>query len=507
MNLRTKISTTQQFGIVISILSMASNGIAGAVKTASNSISFPVALSLPFASSAVDDAVIRFGSARFLEGFDVSQKLDDVTIRDPFQIQLKGVRFKAHVRGRLDRDANGVIAEATLQDPELAIDSISIHSVIATRVSGVDAQIRFDADCNNSLISWGHQSLAFFARAKLQTQPSLALTVSSLALPANLPRPEMSLACSGPVGIEKQIRDYAWAALQNRWSEDSFARQLESQIQAFFADAMKIGGPGLNLANQPGLRVILHPTSYEVSANGAHLRATLDVKLDRPVAINVVKGDEVILPVGAIDSVILTVPVTSAQTLTQALFSPGVWSDWIEGQAIQGFRDLMSSRFKQFFAFPDLMNYDEHAPFWFVMGLSSMPTLKCSASGMDIVAPVNARMLLQDPKFDIGYKSMVLFELPARLNVSFPQVSTAAKTLMKIQSLEMLAEFDARYKETESPNTSVATESILPEVQSYAESQMKDLTALGGALGESVRLLNKTDVTCNASDQMLRLRL
>lgn len=507
MNLRKKISAIMQIGTIVSMVVFVSEVFAGATKTSSNSISFPVALSLPLESSAVHEAVIRFGGARFLNGFDVSQKLEDVTIHDPFAIQLKGVSFKSHVQGRLDRDSTGLIAEASLQNPAIAIDSISIHSVVSARVAGVDARIRIDADCKASTIFWSDQSLAFFARAKLQSQPRLAIVVSSLALPAVIPKPEMKLSCTGPVGIEEMIRNYAWTALQQRWGEDSFARQLESKMQLFFADAMKIGGAGLNLANQPNLKMILRPTSYHVTAGGAHLLAMLDVKLDRPVSMLVASGDDIVLPTGAIDSLILTVPATTAQTLMQAMFAPSVWSEWLEAQAIQGFRDLMSSRFKQFFAFPDLANYDKNAPFWFVMGMSTAPTLKCAKNGLNISAPVSARMLLQDSKFDIGYKSMVLFQLPTQLLVSFPRATSTIPTAVTIQSMDMLAEFDARYIETEGPNTSIATESILPDVKDYIENETKDLTALGGALGESFRLLNQTDLSCDVSDQMLRLRL
>jgi hypothetical protein len=507
MNLRKKISVMVQLCIASSVMHFGVDAMAGAAKTASNKISFPVALSLPLQSSAVDEAVIRFGSSRFEQGFDVSQKLDDVTIHDPFAIQLKGVGFKSHVQGRLDRDANGLIAEATLQNPEVTIESISLHSVVSARVAGVEARIRIDADCKASVISWSNQSLAFFARAKLQTQPTLAVVVSSLALPANLPRPNMDLSCTGPVGIENLIRDYAWTALQQRWTEESFARQLEGKMQDFFADAMRVGGPELNLTNQSNLQMFLRPTAYQVTTNGAHLRATLDVKLDRPVSITVPRGDEIILPTGNVDSLLLTVPVTTVETLAQAVFAPTVWSEWLEAQTIQGFRDLMSSRFKQFFAFPDLMNYDKNAPFWFVMGFTSRPSLRCTANGLDMTAPVNARMLLQDSKLDIGYKAIASFELPTRLTLSFPRASSSKITSIKIQSMEMTSAFDQRYVDSESPNTSIAIESILPEVQSYAESQTKDLTAFEGALGESVRLLNQTDVSCAPGDQMLRLKL
>ncbi|CAN5662845.1 hypothetical protein BH10BDE1_BH10BDE1_15360 [soil metagenome] len=506
MNLRKKILTHRHIGTsVLCALFVAPIANAGALKTASNSISFPVALSFPAQSTAIESAILRFGSSRFLEGFDVSQRLDDVTIHDPFLIQLKGVQLKSRVQGRLDRDSNGIIAEATLQNLEVGIDSISIHTVVSTRVAGVDANIRVDADCKSSVISWSGQTLALFARGKLQTQPALAVVVSGLALPTDLPKPNMTLSCTGPVGIEATIRDYAWAALKQRWTEDSFAKLLEVKIQNYFGEALKIGGDGLNLANQPNMQMILHPTSYEVTAGGSHLRATLDVKLDRPVSINVAEGDEPILPVGIIVAPTLTVPVTTAQTLVRSLFTVGVWSEWLDAQAIEGFRELMASRFKQFFAFPDLMNYAKEAPFWFVMGLTSNVTLKCNADGMDITAPLSARMLLQDSSLDIGYKALVLFQLPTHLSLAFPKVSTKTAMVGRVQSIDLSATFDARYVARENPDTSIATDSILPEVQTYAGSKLKDLTAFDGALGESVKLLNQTDVSCGAADQMLRL--
>ncbi len=506
MNLRTKNLLTNL--IVASILAIStSTTFASAKQIASNKISFPVAISFPARSSAIDDAVIRLTQKHFLNGFDVSQNLDDVVIRDPFEIRLKGVAFKTRIQGRLDRDASGLIAEASLISPEVTIDSILINSVVKTRVAGVEARIRIDANCKASRLSWSGQSLAFFTRVKLLTDPSLAVVISQLALPVDLPKPVMQLKCTGPAGIEDLVRDYAWASLKQRWAEESFALELELQIQKFFSEAMRIGGEGLKVSNQANFKLRLNPTSYSATKFGSHLRATLDLEIDRPISVRVKKGSELILPEGLIENVTVTAPVSAAETLVQNLFAPGVWSDWLDAQAISGFRELMSSRFKQFIAFPDLMNYDKDAPFWFVLGLENPPSVRCGPGGLDISAPLHAKMLLQDSSLEMGYKALVSFQLPTRLAISFPRATEAKTMSAQVTELDLTGEFDNRYVETENPNTSIAFESILPEVRDYADSKTQNLTTLDGALGESVRWLNETDISCAPEDQMLRLKL
>lgn len=511
MNLRTMTKTKlmnrnlQRHFVRVSVFAFVF-AICSSAVASSNTMSLPVILSFPASSTSLEESLVKFGNTQFQSGFDVSQTLDDVTITDPFAIHLSGVHFKTRLHGRLDRDASGLLVESTLNDLELTIDRISIHSVVDLSISGVDAHIRVDAECSGTKMSWPNQSLSLFARARLATQPNLKLNVRDLALPTNLSRPEMTLSCQGPYGIETTIRDNAWAALQTRWTDPGFARTLEVEIGKYFETAMKDGGTGFNLLSQPNFKMALRPGVYEATKLGSHLRATLELNLDRPAMVTKKSlAATVLKPTETVNRLTLTLPVISAQSLVQSWFAVGVWSEWFEAQTLDGFRELMSSRFKQFFAWPDLMNYDKHAPFWFVLKAKSRPTMRCENGALGLSMPMTASMLLQDSKYEIGYKKMLDFDLPTQVKVSLPQVRTKTPLAMTIQSMNFGATFDRRYVQTENPNTSLDAGAIGDAVREYADNSVKDIGTLEGALGSGLRFMNQTDASCDSSQQMLRL--
>ncbi len=477
----------------------------GAATLASNKMSIPVALSFPSSSEAIEKSLIRFGNGRFQEGFDVTQKLSDVTITDPFALKLSGVKFQGAIRGRLDRDSKGLIIEAALQNLKLSIERISIHSVVKARVGGVDASIRIDAECTASEIYWPGKTISFFARGRLTTVPRLKLDLSGLALPVDLEKPEMSLSCQGPFGIDDAIRDYAWAAIQQRWTDQLFIEDIETKIEESFASALAVGGDGLKLVSQPGMNATMFAEEYTVGAQVGHLRARLELSLDRPVPTLSPAGSVVNLPTGKIDEITVSIPTTAAQAVMKTWLAPGVWSEWIDAQSVEGFRDLMSSRFKQIIAVPDLQNYPKDAPFWFALDMAESPTLQCVAGELHAGVPIGAWMLLKEPSFQIGYKPMVRFSIPTRLSIALPQSKTNRAMSARIESMDMSYAFDTRYIETERPNTIIASEQILDGIKDFAESKIENLTAFEGFVGETAKALNQTNVSCDPSTQVIRI--
>jgi hypothetical protein len=254
------------------------------------------------------------------------------------------------------------------------------------------------------------------------------------------------------------------------------------------------------------MRLTLRPEAYELDLNGgSHWRAMLDVSLDRPFVLPAETAKVIVLPSAGVQKVTLSMASTSAQTLLQSWFAPSVWSEWIDAQTVEGFRDLMSSRFKQFFAFPDLANYDKRAPFWFALSTTSKPTLQCSSAGLDLGFPMASWLLLQDETREIGYKPLVNFTAPTQLLIGLPKISSDRKTRASISSMSLRAQFDARYISEENPNTIIAIDTIESSVREAAEEILAAPEKIEGGLGEVVQILNRTDITCGSTEQMLRI--
>lgn len=498
----------RRFSLMILFLAPAAVFASSRSNPSANFVSVPIVMSLPSSVTTIEESVVRFGTNRLRDGFEIDQSLGDVSINDPFVIRLSGVKVKGKLNGRLERDAKGIIVETMLTNLQVSVDRISIHSTVAVEVSGVDARIRIDAECTQSKISWADHSLPVFARAKPVLRPVLSADFSGLTLPSSLPKPDMTLSCQGPFGIDGMIRDYAWTAIQKRWAEESFARELETKLEAAVTDGLRIGGSGLTLVKQPYLTAVLKPQGYELGLQATHLRAQIELQMDRPIPITIKNQRAADLPSAGIDQITISMTATMAETLTQAWFSPGVWSEWIDAQSVEGFRKLMSSRFKQFIAFPDLMNYDKGAAFWFAFDMKAPPTLNCSSNGVDIGVSLGTWLLLKDfqnPSLAMGYRPLVYFSIPTVLSVSPPQVRNAQKMTAGLQSLGLSSEFDARYMREENPNPNIATDLMVGDVEDFVREKTGDLTKLEGGLGEAVRWLDQTNLSCESATQMLRL--
>lgn len=483
------------------------SSFASSFVSSTNVLNLPVAISFPTSPEAIEKSVIKFGQNRFRSGLAVKQRLDDVKISDPFAIQMSGVEYRTQINGRLDRDAQGLIVEAQLKNLELTIDRISIHTIVIAKVSGVEASIRIDAECRGSKISWADQIIPFSARARLATSPTLSLDVSGLSLANGLKKPTMTLSCQGPFGMDNLIREYAWAAIQVRWTDAGFAKEIEDQIESSFAKSIAIGGPGLNIINQPELRATVFPQSYVTASGAMHLRARLELQLDRPRTMPRAKATDVSLPTTKIEQVTMTVASSSAQSLLQEIYSTNGWSQWLEGQTINGFKELMGSRFKQLLVFPDLQNYPKQAPFWFALKMTETPTLICGAGTLEFNAPVAAAMLLQDPAQVMGYKPMVNFKIPTRISISLPQIKTKMGMAASVESMNLTYEFDGRYVGSERPNAIIAEEKIRDSIQEYVDDQLSKPTTIQGAIGETVKALNQTDMSCDQNRQTIEVRL
>ncbi|MDX9732239.1 MAG: hypothetical protein RBT63_10745 [Bdellovibrionales bacterium] len=494
-----------------------------------NALEMPVAIGVPGDGSRLEGAVADFLNSPLSEGFEFSQDIGDVEITDPFAIQLQGVSVKGHVSGRLTSDSRGLVVEASLGEVQVSVKRIAIHTVIQSRVGGVNARIRIDADCDGATIRWSRENLSFFTRAKILTSGSYpSVDFSQLALPAFVSQPEMSLSCRGPLGIESVIRQYAWQALQERWVQDSFRQEIEEKLEAAVAERFAPGAEAISLVSVGGTALSIVPGEYVRQAHGGRhvLKAQLKVALDRPISVaHAPSVSYEALAANALSDFTsssgLTVSAQSKdlQTLLQAWFAPsGVWSDWVEARSIDGFRDLMDSRFSQFFAFPDLMRYSKNAPFWFHLQTTDYASLSCSGSSTksqsaSVQLPLGAWMFLKTPEQAMGLKQMVFFRFPTSLNIGLPEKGKRA-IAATLRSLKLSARFDARYVATESPDTSISTSSIEEGMIEAVEAELSGLTAgrpsgvlVGPAIEGLLRTLKQTTVTCDPSRQVFKLEI
>ncbi len=474
-----------------------------------NVVEVPAVLSLPTGKSELDATLAKLLGQTFSGGYVIDQSVADLIIRDPFEIRLSGVRITGTLRGRTEIDSRGVIGEALLTGLKVTVGRISIHTLIRSEIGGVDARIRLDADCTSTVVDWKETEIPVFLRARIllgQTQPSLDL--DGLTLSTLFQKPEMLMTCTGPSGVDAVLRDQAWNVLVERWTDTAFLEEVQSAIEASINSGMKPGGEGFALsaptagkspsgASLMGVR--LKATSFKVDASGAHLLGVARFELDRPIQEVPTSIDvERLVPQSITRDITLSMATDAIESLLQTYFDPEVWSHWIPGQEIEGFRDLMSSRFSQFFAFPALMDFPKDAPMAFASSFTGRMTLKCTNAGdIQLEAPIGSWMVLQNDS-QMGFQPLVHFSLPTTLRLRKP---TTGRPEVSVQKMSLSSTFHPKYIDSHSPNTSIAHETLLERIQPAVEAELASFVATSQIVQAAQGLI----MGCEPASQVMRL--
>lgn len=473
---------------------------------ASNVIEVPAVLSFPLKKKDLDATLAKYLGQTFATGYEVDQSVSDLVIRDPFEIRLSGIRVTGSLKGRTEVDSRGVIGEAVLRGLKISIEKVSIHTVIRSVVGGVDARIRLDAECTNTVVDWRTAEMPLFLRAAISVgalQPTLdieGLTLSTLFQnPSDKPKMEMN--CTGPAGIETILQEQAWNMLMARWTDVEFLADLQTAIESSINAVLRPGGDGISISgmSEIGTTLQMNASSYKIDARGAHLMGLLRFELDRPTqGAPPTISPETLLPSTNVNALTLSLATDAVEALLQSYFAEGIWNHWTLGKDISGFRELMSSRFSQFFAFPALMDFSKDAPMAFSTSFTGRMGLSCTSGGdLRLTAPIGAWMVLQDGS-QLGFKPLVHFSMPTTLNLR--KVNTG-RPVATIEQISLSSVFHQKYVADESPNTAIAHDTILERVQPTLEAEIENFFATS----QAVQATQGLTMACDARSQILRL--
>lgn len=489
VNLRDDFDTIVRTICVVGLLA-GSQVALGQENLGGYSTELPIAISLPAQQQAVDQSLLTIMQRALESEIKILNPLPDIQLNDPYPITISGGRVQASVRGRGGIDSRGPWLEGWIGGLDIQMEKLEIDTVIIRQVSGVRARIHLKAKCRDLRLSWGASAIPFFVRSRLilgDNQP--VLKFDQLSLSAIYDEPQASLSCEGPLGAEDMIKTEILKAVLIRWTDRSFLDSVQAELESHFDEALSPRGKGVS-----GFRTI----AYAKTTSGSHLKGAYRVNFDRPV-IEVPATDSLV-PTSGDGQLTVRVAIANLESLLQSYFAPGVWSNWTIGADIPGFRDLMDSRFKQLFAFPDLMRYPKNAPFAFSTSMASRIRLACDAQSRQIEAraDIGSWMVLQDSpgSGSLGVKPLVYFGLPSRIRVG-------RDFLPRVHSMSLRSQFHEKYLREESPDTNIAHDSILEGLQPEFEKLLLSVVEESGLVPFSQGL----DLECDANTNSAIIRV
>ncbi|MCO5142169.1 MAG: hypothetical protein M9962_03665 [Oligoflexia bacterium] len=332
-------------------------------------------------------------------------------------IQIQGVRANVNYSFPLPRRTTESQREWELETNNLSarlfIDRISATQTIVREIDGIQVIIRLNAECRNIALSLpqglSHVKATISAKVE-QNQVKLSMP----AYEANwIPGSWNvdSISCTGVQGFDEIVKTEALKALM---TFQNFDPEVRSALNTQFEEWSK--NASLLLLSQSELptgkdyvRAYYEPE--EAIENGMGLLLKGFMRFDYPYVSQgqdisqefFLDGNPVMVP-QAKPQILL--PFGTVRALMMGEYFAGKLEHSIKSNEIPAFTELMQSRWKQFWGWPDLMNYykdDIFALQFLPMGPPSFRNERSGGAGKvngELVVPLSVRMFApRDGKF------------------------------------------------------------------------------------------------------------
>ncbi len=383
----------------------------------------------------------------------------------------------------------------------ITADQLVVRQVILKELDGIVFETVVTAECRNVALVLPEGSASITARVRAevaQNQVQLSMPFYNADWNSNAWQVE-SLNCPQLANIQGMIQDQI---VQYLSSFDNLKQEVSTAIHSQFAewskDASTLLLSQLELpVKNDYLKVYYEPKeAKENDGNGLILSGIL--RLDYPY---VAQGQEYsqlfTLPEGieptSQSSPQLLIPFATIQALIMGEYFANQLEYTMKSTEIPAFQSLMQSRFKQFFAWPDLMTYSKQTTFLFnflPLGPPSFLNAKSGGSGViqgNLTLPLAMRMFAP-------LKGKWTPYVEFRTRVSGPTTLTLqkdGKVHFKINASDQPASyaFAQKYVREYDPNQKIAIDTMAGAVRDSlnSEGMMMNLPTL--AVGKQLKLV------------------
>jgi hypothetical protein len=331
------------------------------------------------------------------------QLIDSVETKDTSASAEALLRFDL---GPTQLQARSLIIQGNL---DLGRLNLNLGSVGDSRL---DAEIRLDVRCEGLRVEV-LSPLSVSARLRLNTDPMTAFRAEVLDAKIESSRAEPQFrielgSCQGPAGISRWLEPALIAKLQQELQSSAYALELRRAAQAELDGWLNGQTQGLAwreyelhlrmigakpYGNQALLKFefrLRHPMAPQlfIPWNRAEVTSPLakTINSSRTGATRPVHDSQVamLLPLN------LTAEILALQLRHETFL--------IESQNISGFQSLMRSRWKQWFAFPELLKFSKSARFLFAVQLGEMNSSQPSSAQGPSTSSAQSLRLSCDPQ-------------------------------------------------------------------------------------------------------------
>lgn len=275
-----------------------------------------------------------------------------------------------------------------------------------------------------------------------------------------------SLDCPGVAGIGGAVATQLMEILAQTSLLDSKVRPaLEKALLAAGEAAGRGLAGGISLpTGLEGVSLNVQEGAVRELPGGFEMRGRLNLdflkakgELSRDLKLGAVSA----APVGASPQLLL--PKEALDALLEAGFLAGLLKHELQSKDLEGFRALTQSRFKQFFAWPDLQRFPKDTNFLFRLQPREAPKLENASSSRagEITGQVNLPLAIKMfAPIERRWFPYVEFRTQLNAAASFHVSGGALKVRLRAANEELSHAFSREYVDRFRPNTRISTRRI-----------------------------------------------
>ncbi len=349
---------------------------------------------------------------------------------------------------------------------QLTAEKLTAKGQIVQRRGSVRIVVPIDASCSKlqSTYKETSQPLTVKAILKKDNPSQIYLAVEQILFSFVKQNVSTQIAsCSGPSGIKEFIDEKIKSALADQTLWMSRVKQtIESQL-SFNFKLEQILWKNPSLATQ----VSWLGESWSETAKSYRMKGKASVYIGQTGKLNSITELSLDPHLASTDATSLFVPkILVTETLT-ALQNEGLLSLNFLADEFRAFRDLQRNWFTLLFIWPDLLRYSTGTDMsWLVQPMSAPQTSIVNTSGHPILrmnTNVRADLFAGENNRMIPYMN---FSTP--LNTEFQLQAHDGQvdmTILKMDRLNISAQWDSEFLKTHSPNTHFAKQTISSKIR------------------------------------------
>lgn len=431
--------------------------------------------------------------------------IDDFVISPAgIPIRIKGISAEVNYSFPLPKRVDGGAREWELASDNLGgrliVDHISATQTIVREENGIIIEVPLQADCYNVVLKLPAGTTRVRARVKAEVadnQVKLSLPSYEAEWNANAWEVE-SLSCTGLEGLDQIVKEEALKALSSFQNFDTEVREaLLSSFSQWSKDASLLLLSERELPSKKDyLKIYYEPRSAVEVGSGLLLAG--EMRFEYPY---VAPGQEIIhsyelkATTGRRAQAMpqLLLPFATVRSLMMGEYFAGKLEHSLRSYEIPAFQDFMQSRFKQFFAWPELMRYPKNTTFAFQFLPMGPPSFENEKTGPDNTISGDMNMPLSVRMFapiSGQYTPMVEFRTMASGPTKL-KLLKAGKIEIQLtaQPYPVYYGWAQKYVRNFNPNQNVAVDTIAKQVRESLNTEGFTMEIPSLTVGKELKLV------------------